>query len=314
MKYDILICGAGQLGSRYLQGISKLRYNYNVYVFDISEKSIERAKERWNDVKKNRFFKKIFFIKNFNLIPKKIDFAIVSSLSSVRLDNVISINKNTNVNYWILEKVLAQNESQIKKMESLIYKSKGSWVNKPRREMSWYNIIKSKINVTNKIKIEIKGGKWGLLSNAIHFIDLASWITTKKLTRIDSSNLDSNWFESKRKGFYETYGFISCEFENGSTLNIDCKNDDSPLFINIYEKNYSWKISEINGKALRSDGLQIQGKIEMQSEITQKIITKIIQTGDCSLPKLVESANMHSTYLNNLLSNNNLYENILPIT
>ena len=199
-------------------------------------------------------------------------------------------------------------------MESLIYKSKGSWVNKPRREMSWYNIIKSKINVTNKIKIEIKGGKWGLLSNAIHFIDLASWITTKKLTRIDSSNLDSNWFESKRKGFYETYGFISCEFENGSTLNIDCKNDDSPLFINIYEKNYSWKISEINGKALRSDGLQIQGKIEMQSEITQKIITKIIQTGDCSLPKLVESANMHSTYLNNLLSNNNLYENILPIT
>ena len=314
MTYDILICGAGQLGSRYLQGISKLKFDYNVYVYDISQKSIERAKERWSHVKKNRFFKEIFFIKNFDIIPKKIDFVIVSSLSSVRLENIKCINKITSVNYWILEKVLAQNESQIKKIKSLIYKSKGSWVNTPRREMSWYNFIKSKINVNNKIKIEIKGGRWGLLSNAIHFIDLASWITTKKLTRIDSSNLESKWFESKRKGFYETYGLISCEFENGSILNINCKNDDSPLFINIYEKDYSWEISEINGKAVRSDGLKIEGKIEMQSEITQKIITKIIETGDCSLPKLLESSKMHTIYLNNLLSNNNSYKNILPIT
>ena len=114
--------------------------------------------------------------------------------------------------------------------------------------------------------------------------------------------------------FYETYGLISCEFENGSILNINCKNDDSPLFINIYEKDYSWEISEINGKAVRSDGLKIEGKIEMQSEITQKIITKIIETGDCSLPKLLESSKMHTIYLNNLLSNNNSYKNILPIT
>jgi len=314
MEFDILICGAGELGSRYLQGISKLKYNYNVYVYDVSEKSIEKAKERWDDVKKNIFFKNIFFIKTLNLIPKKIDFAIVSSISSVRADNVKSINENTYVKYWILEKVLAQNESQIRQIESLINKSKGSWVNTPRREMNWYNAIKPKINATNKIKVEIEGGKWGLLSNTIHFIDLVSWITDKNLIRIDSSNLNPNWFESKRQGFYETYGIINCEFENGSVLNIDCKNDDSPLIINIFEKNYSWKISEGIGKALRSDGLQIDGKIEMQSEITQKIITKIIQTGDCSLPKFKQSAKMHYNYLNNLLSNNNSYKNILPIT
>tara|TARA_B100001142_G_C14262077_1_gene627434 strand:+ start:230 stop:1174 length:945 start_codon:yes stop_codon:yes gene_type:complete len=314
MKFDILICGAGQLGSRYLQGISQLKHNYNVYVYDVSEKSIERAKKRWNDVKKNIFFYNIFFINNLNLIPQKIDFAIVSSVSSVRLSNVKSINKNSYVKYWILEKVLAQNESQIRQIESLINKSEGSWVNTPRREMKWYNIIKSKINTSNKIKVEIKGGKWGLLSNSIHFIDLVSWIIDENLIKIDSSSVDVNWFESKRPGFYETYGNIKCEFEKGSVLNVNCKNDDSPLIINIFEKDYSWEISEKNGKAIRSDGLQINGKIEMQSEITQKIITKIIQTGDCSLPKLKDSAKIHYVYLNNLLSNNISHDNILSIT
>ena len=36
MVYNILICGAGQLGSRYLQGIASLCHSYNVYVQDIS--------------------------------------------------------------------------------------------------------------------------------------------------------------------------------------------------------------------------------------------------------------------------------------
>tara|TARA_B100001063_G_C16724138_1_gene535307 strand:+ start:36 stop:992 length:957 start_codon:yes stop_codon:yes gene_type:complete len=318
MAYNILICGAGQLGSRYLQGIASLCYSYNVYVQDISEESIDRSKKRWNEVKKNKYFKKIFFIKSLEIIPSKIDFAIVSSISSSRLEIIKNIINSTRVNYWILEKILAQNELDVKLITSLLSKSGGAWVNKPRRVMKWHQEIKSKIDSKEKISVEIVGGNWGLLSNSIHFIDLISWWTKSKLINIDSSQLNTNWFESKRSGFYESYGSIICEFKNGSILNISCNNDDSSLLINVSDKNYNWKISESQGNAFRSDGLKIQGRIEMQSQITSKIISDIIKSNDCDLPKLNDSAEMHCIYLNNILNNfndkGNLKSVLVPIT
>jgi saccharopine dehydrogenase-like NADP-dependent oxidoreductase len=39
MAYNILIAGAGQLGSRCLQGLSKFIDLFDIYVFDISDDS-----------------------------------------------------------------------------------------------------------------------------------------------------------------------------------------------------------------------------------------------------------------------------------
>ena len=52
MSATILIAGAGQLGSRYLQGLANCQNNLNIFVLDISEQSLQIAKQRWEQVVK----------------------------------------------------------------------------------------------------------------------------------------------------------------------------------------------------------------------------------------------------------------------
>ena len=50
MSAAILIAGAGQLGSRYLQGMANCRNTLDIYVQDISEQSLQIAKQCWEQV------------------------------------------------------------------------------------------------------------------------------------------------------------------------------------------------------------------------------------------------------------------------
>ena len=52
MSAKILITGAGQLSSRYLQGLTNCRETLDIYVNDISEQSLQIAKQRWEQVVK----------------------------------------------------------------------------------------------------------------------------------------------------------------------------------------------------------------------------------------------------------------------
>ena len=46
MDINVLIAGAGQLGSRYLQGLSYLSVKLNIWVYDISTTSLLLDKTR----------------------------------------------------------------------------------------------------------------------------------------------------------------------------------------------------------------------------------------------------------------------------
>ena len=46
----ILIAGAGQLGSRYLQGLSSTSNTHEIYVYDLAQKSLDTAMTRYDDV------------------------------------------------------------------------------------------------------------------------------------------------------------------------------------------------------------------------------------------------------------------------
>ena len=50
IESTILLVGAGQLGSRYLQGLVNCRIPLKIYVYDICVESLSLAKERWNEV------------------------------------------------------------------------------------------------------------------------------------------------------------------------------------------------------------------------------------------------------------------------
>ena len=137
----ILISGAGQLGSRYLQGMAKCKSPLRIFVHDCNKRSIELAKKRCDEVSSQNNAHVVSYITSLEKLPRTIDIAIVSTTADVRLSAVNDICKNTNVNYWVLEKVLAQSENDLDKLISII-NSSTAWVNTPRRLMPWYQNIK----------------------------------------------------------------------------------------------------------------------------------------------------------------------------
>ena len=101
---NIIIIGAGNLGRRYLQGLTDLQLECTIWVIDKNEKALELAKLLNLDFIKSKYHKNILFSQN---IPTEINFfdlAIVATTAenrSVIIDNVL---QNCQIKYWILEK------------------------------------------------------------------------------------------------------------------------------------------------------------------------------------------------------------------
>ena len=300
MPSIILISGAGQLGSRYLQGMSRCEKSLKIYVHDLNEVALDKARQRWNEVS-NSNNHEVLYITSLELLPKNIDIAIVATTSSVRLSATNNICNYTKVKYWVLEKVLAQNEEEIDKLLSLIDLSK-AWVNTPRRLMSWHQDIKKSLNWDSPVNFSVKGGSWGLACNAIHFLDLFSRWSGEKLKSVNAENLDKDWFKSKRASYWEVLGELKVEFSNGSKASIYADKSTDPVLI-IVENNYDQSshypclINEAEGIAMKSDGTKISGSVNFQSEITAPMIDSILDNGYCDLPLLIDSAELHRVFI-----------------
>jgi len=326
----ILITGAGQLGSRYLQGLANCVNPLDIYVHDISERALQIAKQRWEQVdqpvapntvlqKNSRAVQnKVTFLSSNEKIPNRINIAIIATNADVRSQVVKQIATNREVCYWILEKVLTQSEKELDEILTLTKNSSGAWTNIPRRMMVWHQQIREQLRNERPLKITGKGLLWGLACNGIHHLDLVSWWTGEKLIKIDTSKLDSHWIESKRKGFFEITGKITAVYSGGTTLSLESISEGPSFKMYVVGKNNNWTIDESNGVATGPGGLAIKGENEMQSFMTSKLVDDLLTANDCMLPRLSESAEMHRVYLNSLLDHWNQAHvsnvDILPIT
>lgn len=298
MKYKILLVGAGQLGSRYLQGIKKLKLDVDVYVVDINQESLDISKDRWSSIE-TKYNQNCFFYRRYPTKIKTFDLAIISTTANVRLDVIKKVLSYFRVKNWILEKLLAQNSSDILEISHLLKNDK-AWVNTCDRTFEWFKKIKSKKIKSKNSYFKVKGNRWAMISNGIHLIDFYEWWTGEKLVSVDSDNLNKKWFNSKRKGFMETTGSIHCDFSRGSYLIFECKND---RFKPISQKYFldEWTINKTKGRAKNQSGIVISGGIELMSNKVTEFVTEIITKGSCELSSLKDSSRIHHMYIDSIL-------------
>ena len=296
----VFLSGAGQLGSRYLQGITKCPGITKITVVDPSQESLNRALERYKETNGDSSL-----VNTYLTLPNEIgdvDLAIITTLSTVRKDVVSQLNYRTNIKNWILEKVLAPSVKEIDSIERDLRVRSRAWVNTPRRTMPWYSKIKEHINKSNHnnspLSIEIMGSHWGLACNTIHFLDLAEWITDSYI-QVCETRAQLHWQEAKRKGFLEAYGTLECAMEGGNTLKVSCTSEDnSPLTISIKSKNNQITINEQEGYAFdKATSTLLPGKILFQSELTTSLVDEILADGKSALPTLATSAKQHRLFL-----------------
>ncbi len=319
MHKKILLVGAGQLGSRYLQGLIMSKFNLEITVVDTSLNSLETAKLRWNETGGEDSVHQVRWLESLPLDPLSVDVAIIATSAKGRSSVVERIAGTIEVRYWVLEKMLTQSHKELLVIHSAIAGCTGVWVNIPRRMMAWHQSLKEAFSGKGSLKVSFSAGLWGLACNSIHFIDLVAWWSGETLVSIDTKGLDHCWRESKRSGYFEITGVLFAYFSGGTSLRLSSKEEaeTQPIQV-VLNSGLLWNVDETAGIAHSSCGERIDGSIEFQSQLSGRLLDDILHQGNCDLPLLDESSSMHAIFLDAMLAHWNLSQkrndDIVPIT
>ena len=300
--YNVAIIGAGQLGSRHLQGLKGAASPLSITVVDSSEASLKVAEEHYESVSAVGE-KSVQFTTTMNQLSKELDLVIVSTSSRPRADIVKSLLRLSKVKYLILEKVLFPKLCEYDEIDQLL-KEYGvtCWVNCPRRMYGIYSYLSHKIDKSKPVKMINANENWGLCCNSIHNIDLFMYLTGESTYTIDVSGLHREILNSKREGYIEMTGTLIVTTPNGSRLTLTSENG---------YKGPKGRFIENNGLRIFLDESKAIGNcgddhfsfiVPFQSQLSGLLADEILKTGGCQLTPYAISASYHKPFLSALLS------------
>jgi hypothetical protein len=288
MKNAVII-GLGNIGYRHFQGISKLKNK--IYLIDPYIKKKE--------LKKFNISKKVFFLKDYIYLPKKIDLAIISCSANERLSCLLKLIKNTKVKNIILEKVLFNKLDDYKKIKFLHKKNINIWVNANMRSFDFIKKIKK---VEKKLlEIRVYGNNWGIACNFIHFLDLINYFNNETNYSLVQNNL-KKIYKTKRSGYYDFYGNLSFKTKRNTKIYFESKKGKISLKIELLFSNKIYSIDMINNKIIKKNLLKnneklLTGKIPYVSDLASKFAKKIYKNKFNELPNLRVSCLLHTPIL-----------------
>lgn len=316
--HSLLLIGAGQLGSRYLQGLMSFENPLVITVVDPSEESLVIARERLSQVHCPADHV-VEFATSLEAAPRFVDLALVVTPAHCRARVVTELASRLQIKAWILEKVLAQSCEQLDQIEQSLLGNCQVWVNTPRRLMDWHQEIRSQLLPTGPapLKVRVSGGSWGLACNAIHFIDLVAWWTQASVRSVDSAGL-WNWIDSKRVGFNEVFGTLRVSYSDGSELELCCHSGTESMQATVVSPQGEWVIEESCGRVIGPAGQHLHGELSFQSALTGPLVKQILDENCCDLPSLAEATAQHRHLLAALLMHWNhshgCQDSVVPIT
>ena len=294
--------GAGQLGSRHLQGLAQCRLPLDILLVDPSIESLDRSRSRWQEAASEEPAHAVSFMQSLDNVVGAVDLAIVATPARGRAELVQTLGTRLQISCWVIEKVLAQSESELDLICSAVGGKARAWVNTPRRMMAWYHALKQATPHRSPSTCTVSGGDWGLACNAIHFLDVMAWWTGETVTQIDTGRLASRWHPAKRAGYHEVYGTLVVRLSAGSELVLSCAAASADLTMSLVTQDGEWSVRELEGVAVRTDGASLPGRLELQSGMTGELAASILSDGTCGLPPLEESAVLHRPLLKSLLA------------
>jgi len=320
MMSNIAIIGAGNIGSRHLQGLKNLPQDAHIYVIDPYAPSLETSETRW---KETGAAHNVIFSQDITPDLKTIDCAIMASSADSRATMTRKLLDHADVKSIIFEKVLFQDADDYNSIPQLLaQKNIAAWVNCPRRLWPVYKSFFAKTGAPQKVHLKITGSSWGLACNAIHMIDLLSWLSGETHYKMTEANLDPKIISSKRPGFVEFTGSFAGEFRNGSTFMIESSAEQgTPYALSLSTGNISMVVHEDSDHydINTGDGWKTE-KLVMpyQSQLSGDIVKDILISGTCALTPFSDSVALHtpliSMFLEHYNSINGGNSKICPIT
>ena len=297
----VAIIGAGQLGSRHLQGLKTAQTEMEIWVIDASEESLRVAKERCDSVE-GKTLKTVQYNQSIEALPNDLDLVIVATGSKPRAAIVKSLLAHTSVKYLVLEKFLFTRLQDFNDVEVLLKeKNVKCWVNCPRRMWSAYEHIVKLINRDAPIRIEYRGQNWGMCCNTVHYIDLWMYLAGNAPFMVDFCEVEPSVIESKRSGYIELLGTEKFTSADGDALILGSLAEfDGESKVIIRNEDNEIIVKESKG-LWYYNGVEHTDKTPFQSGLTGILADELLSTGECRLTPYSISAQYHKPYLTAVL-------------
>ena len=297
---NVAVIGAGQLGSRHLQGLSKLVQDCTLHIVDPSDSSIAEARKRISEIKLAKP-KKVCSHYSPETLPASVELAIIATTSDTRLAAMKSLCSSSSAQFLILEKVLFQNPSHFVEARKLLEsQSIKCWVNCPRRANFEYSELRDFFGGEPLTFMAVNGGGWGLGCNAIHFLDLLAFFSGRTEFSFDTSLLDRETRYGKREGFIEISGTLRGDCSGISFALRSAWGGKGRHIISLYSDTKVAVIDEIGSKVWRinEDTSECTDfNVPFQSNLTTSLANSILTDGICDLPTYDESLLVHMPFL-----------------
>ena len=305
---NILIVGLGNIGFRHYQSILKSKYRFKLHIVDKDSNKLKIACDYYDNlIKKKKLKIKLSYYSNIPKIHSEVNVAIIATNADIRKFLIKELVRKNKVKNLILEKIAFQTFREYKYINNLINLKKiNTFINFPRRTMTFYKNLKKIIRAKSSVRMNVKGFNWGLASNSLHMVDLLTFLTNEKIHSIKDFSLHKKLFKTKRNNFYDFKGTMEFETKNKSTLLIeDVKSYKNVNFcIEISFRNITYCIYEglsevtkcINeGKMIKLSKKTI---FPYQSSLTQNLIENLLDKRKIDLVKINDSLDNHKIYLN----------------
>jgi hypothetical protein len=323
----ILLIGAGELGSRHLQALALLQERAEIVVVEPSPQSAARAKTRFSEaVKANTHTQhSLAVLPNLDHLRGSFDFLINATNADVRATVIEQALSAVQLRYAILEKVLVQRSSELGHLQRLL-KISGTtaWVNCSKRFMPFFQFSREML-AGHSCTLGIAGHQWGLACNAIHHLDILSFITGHETGLVIDDLLDRETIPAKRSGFLEFTGTLHARDDRGSSLTQSSwRQGTAPFSVHIESAVFTARydvasqVAEIAGDFSSWKSERRTFAIPLQSALTNVAIEEICRTGKSTLPSFVISAGQHrimlQTFLSHFKTHNGWDQDFVPIT
>lgn len=302
----LAVIGAGNLGSRHLQALAKLKRPSEIVVVDPDQMALERAAARCAEIGANAA--SVTYVRSIDKIGSDLDVAIVATNADIRADIVRKLLAQRRVRGLLLEKVLFTRPDDYADIAGVLQRhGVKAWVNCVRRAWPFYRQLQERLASSVLREVSVSGVEWGLGCNSIHMLDLMAWLCRSNSYTIDSVRLDDGARPAKRVGFVEFTGALSGAFRNGPIFQIASWSAGSargmPFLLQVIADDAVYIVREDEGRAWIADGRsgwkwqEVPCQVVLQSDLTHHVVEEILAKGTAPLTTYDDSAALHAPML-----------------
>lgn len=323
MKKNVLLIAVGGIGFRHFQAVINCKEPINLYVVDISEEALSRAKEYADTLAKKP---DIVYSKDMSDIPEHIHVAIIATSSLPRRKVFEELVANHTVDNVIFEKIMFPKLEDYEVVQKILDEKKiRAHVDCPARCYAVYHRIREESKDCKKFTAIMRGSNWGLACNAIHLVDQVAFmadVDTKQV--VCSGDLEEEIVESKRQGYVEFFGKIIGNIGDKCSFLIECDHKDNPLAFEFFTDKAYYYVNEGDGLFKKvtngaQDDLSVEKiTIPFVSQLTNISVDGLLRGEAIDLASYAETRPLHEALLKTFLSHMNKIQGteneLCPIT